>query len=168
MLADKGGNASSAEVGLVKSCLDKRIKYLSPSLTILGKQVHKLDPIPATYLIFPMKPSTVVLYENLQVNNDIFEFFLDSAWTLGASSVNLDLEGQVISTMFAVMWQELHLRLLDKLLGQAVWRLQQQQVKVLVVLELNLGLHLEALSELMSSGSVPNLVPVNSQMILHP
>jgi hypothetical protein len=53
LFADKGANASAAEVGSVKSCPDKRIKYLTPSLTILGKQVHKLDLIPATYLIFP-------------------------------------------------------------------------------------------------------------------
>ncbi|CAM0905291.1 unnamed protein product [Alopecurus aequalis] len=43
LLADKGGNASAAEVGLVKSCLDKRIKYLTPSLTILEKQLERLE-----------------------------------------------------------------------------------------------------------------------------
>lgn len=53
LLADEGGNASATEVGLVKFCLNKQIKYLTPSLTILGNQVRKLDPIPAIYLISP-------------------------------------------------------------------------------------------------------------------
>uniref|UniRef100_A0ACD5UP34 Uncharacterized protein n=1 Tax=Avena sativa TaxID=4498 RepID=A0ACD5UP34_AVESA len=43
LLADKGGNASAAEVGSVKSCPDKQIKYLTPSLTILGNQLERLE-----------------------------------------------------------------------------------------------------------------------------
>ena len=50
LLAVEGDNASVTEAGLVKSCLRKQIKYLTPSLTILGKQVRKLDPIPVTML----------------------------------------------------------------------------------------------------------------------
>uniref|UniRef100_A0ACD5UZZ9 Uncharacterized protein n=1 Tax=Avena sativa TaxID=4498 RepID=A0ACD5UZZ9_AVESA len=50
LLADNGGNASAAEFGSVKSCPDKRIKYLTPSLTILGKQLERLEQAVSTWI----------------------------------------------------------------------------------------------------------------------
>lgn len=110
-----------------------------------------------------MKPSTVVLYEKLQVNLTSLKFFGFSlnAWSKHCQSGSNDqhnFRNDVARVAF---------RLLHKLLDQAMRRLQQQHLEVLVVLEPNLGLQAQALSELMSRSPL-NLVPRDLQMILHP
>jgi hypothetical protein len=75
-LADNGDDASVAEVGLEGSSLAKDIQFFTNIiLTVLEEKVNKLYSIRVTYYVFPHKPSTAILYEELIWRNAIFDFF---------------------------------------------------------------------------------------------
>jgi hypothetical protein len=76
LLADNGDDASATEVGLEDSSLAKDIQCVTNIfLSALEEKVNKFDFVRVTYYVFPHEPSTLILYEELVRNNDIFEIF---------------------------------------------------------------------------------------------
>ena len=107
-----------------------------------------------TYLFFAHEPSTVVLCEELIRNNEIFAFlrFCLKTWS---KQYQAQSPRQLVIRMSETMFRELHLWLLHNILDQAMQCLP-------VVPEQTLRLQAEASNELMSSGSLLNLVPRSS------